>query len=276
MTVFVLQNNSFDRIGRLITPCLEFCRQHGFEFVDRSLTSDLDVDAMDLDETNGLVVYGSIGWAKRFKKSRFSRWIDYDEDGFAASTWGPILGRRAFSGGGELLSVRDAFERLVSGASFHMRPDRDDKAFAGGVFDVGSWSETLAERGERLGPHVMDLACWVSPIRQIDAEIRCWFVGSELIDASFYRQNGTLEATRVEDKAVMRMASELGELYLPVGNAVMDIAQHGGEAYVLEYNPIHSSGWYAANVERVLGAWVEELRSRRIDRMVGRVVPVSA
>ncbi|MCV9964630.1 ATP-grasp domain-containing protein [Pararhizobium sp. BT-229] len=266
MTVFVLQNNSLDRIGRLVMPCVDYCARHGLEFVDRSLTVDLDVDRLDIDESGGLLVYGSVGWAKRFKESRFGRWIDYDEDAFAASTWGPLLGERALNGRGEFMTVLEVSRRLASGGRLHLRPDRNDKAFAGGVFDAATWGEMLAERRSSFGVTLDDITCWASVAQPIDGEVRCWFVAGELVEASRYRRDGALVVERVEDPGVMKVAAELGGCYLPIDNAVMDIAFQGGDAYVLEYNKIHSAGWYAADVDRVLDGWVADLRSRAVSR----------
>jgi hypothetical protein len=273
MTVFVLQNNSFDRIGRLIVPCLEYCSRHGHEFVDRSLTEDLDVDAIELDESAGLLVYGSVGWAKRFKASRFGGWIDYDEDAFAASNWGPILGERAFNGGGMVMSALEVSARLALGGRFHLRPDKEDKAFAGGVFDAVSWASTIKEREGLLGKKLDDLPCWLSETKAIDAEIRCWFVDGALVEASFYRQDDAMLIERVTDPGMMRLAADLGCLYLPCGTVVLDIALQGDDAAVLEYNPIHSSGWYAADVDRVLGAWVEQLGRKAAPISRGGISP---
>lgn len=242
-------------------------RATGLEFVDRSLTVDLDVDQLDLDDSRGLLVYGSVGWAKRFKESRFGRWIDYDEDAFATSTWAaPVLGDRALNGTGEIMTVQEVTRRLASGGRLHLRPDRNDKAFAGGVFDAATWDEMLGERRSSMGVVLDDVVCWASATKSIDQEIRCWFVGGELVEASRYRLDGLLVIVRVDDPGIMRVAAALAGCYLPSANAVMDIALHGGEAYVVEYNKIHSAGWYAADVDRVLDAWVADLEARAVSQ----------
>jgi hypothetical protein len=267
MTVFALQNNSLDRIARLVVPCVEYCMRRGLEFVDRSLTAELDVNRLEIDETEGVLVYGSVGWAKRFKDSRFSRWVDYDEEAFATSTWGPLLGAQALNSGGELMTVHDVTRKLASGASLHLRPDRNDKAFAGGVFNEVEWAEMLIERRRTFGVELDEVVCWASATRTIDSEIRCWFVGGELVEASQYRRDNALALRRVDDSGVLKVAAELGNRYLPVDNVVMDIAFQDGEAFVLEYNKIHSAGWYDANVDRVLDAWVANLSARAISRL---------
>lgn len=265
MTVLVLQNNCLDRIGRLIVPCLEFCARNGLEFVDRSLTDNLDVDALDLDDSRGLVVYGSVGWMKRFKGSRYGDWIDYAPEAFAASKWVPLFGDRAFNRAGKLMSAGEVTELLAAGGECHLRPDRDDKAFTGGIYDAQSWANMLQERGVALGGDVLSIPCWLSPKRDIAGEIRCWFVGGETVEASYYRKDGEHVRERVRDMGLIGTAAALGEIYLPCDNVVLDIALHEGDVSVLEFNPIHSSGWYAADVDRILGAWVGEI-GRRLDR----------
>lgn len=162
------------------------------------------------------------------------------------------------------MTVQEVSRRLMSGGRFHLRPDRNDKAFAGGVFDAVTWCEMLADKRSSMGVELDGTACWASEERLIDGEVRCWFVDRELVEASRYRRNGELVTERVDDPGVMRVAAELGGCYLPVDNAVMDVALQGGDAYVLEYNKIHSSGWYAADVDRVLDAWVAHLGARAL------------
>ena len=258
MSLFVLQNNSFDRIGPLVGRCLDYCRASGMPFEDRSLTADLDVDGWLLDESEGLVFFGSVGWMKRFKASRYARWVHYDEEAFAASVWVPVLGDLAFNGKGrgwlgDVSSVAKRLEKV--GTRLHVRPDRDDKAFSGGLFDAEGWRRTIAERSALLGRDISDLACWVSEPRDISAEIRCWVVDGRVVEASYYRRSGKSDIQRVADAGTMSLMSDFAKAYLPCGTTVMDIAFDGADAGVLEYNPIHSSGWYAADVAAVLDAW---------------------
>nr|WP_250807161.1 ATP-grasp domain-containing protein [Neorhizobium tomejilense] len=261
MALFVLQNNSYDRIGRLVLPCIEYCNASGGRFEDRSLTADLDVDGWELDDSLGLVIYGSVGWMKRFKASRYSRWVHYDEDTFAATTWVPLLGVKAFNRTGSVLTAEEVGRKLAEGGRLHVRPDRDDKAFAGTLFDEKGWREMLTERSGRLGKDMSSIACWASEPREIDAEIRCWIVDGNLVEASYYRRGGRLDTLRVQDAELLHELSRLGELHVPCCNYVMDIAVYGVSLEVLEYNPIHSSGWYAADVAKILDAWTAAARA---------------
>lgn len=259
--VFLLQNNAYDRIGRLIAPCLDYCRENGAEFIDRSLTAEFDPDLLDVDTSSGVLVYGSVGWVRKFKSSaRFGSWISYDGDAFATSAWTEHFGDRALNYGGQIETLERVTALLSAGAVLHVRPDRDDKAFNGGVYDRESWSgEVTRRRSEKGADLPSDLRCWVSSPAEIGAEARCWFVGGELVSGSLYRRDGQRLIQRLEEGPLMEAASVFADVHLPCRDIVMDVAETPGGIKLLEFNPIHSSGWYAGDVTRILDAWCRQL-----------------
>lgn len=260
--VFLLQNNYFDQIGRLIQPCLDFCRKHEHEFVDRSLTDDFNPDKLGVDwsAVPGVVIYGSVGWIKRCADSTLAPWSFYDRQNFAAANWVSAFGNNAFNGDGEVKTIAELTRELEQGARFHVRPNADDKAFNGAVYDIDSWSNMIRmrEAQRQILPN-QSLECWVSRIKKIEAEYRCWFIDHELVDISRYRQNNELSLHRETSHEVLDAARALGRLHLPMPNVVMDIAKTADEFKVIEFNPINSSGWYAASTEMILSRWCEML-----------------
>lgn len=258
LPVFLLQNNYFEKLHRLVGPCLDYCRATGADFVDRSLTDDFDPDVLGLDRWPGVMVYGSVGWMKRCAESSIAGWVYYDRDTFAASDWVPAFGDHALNGGGRVAPVSELRDLLARGARVHVRPDREDKAFVGAVHDIGSWDAMEAFRNEeRRLPLSPDEPCWISPLREIAAEHRCWFVGGELVSASTYRRDGAQCVERVEDTGLLAAARDLAAIRLPADTVVMDVAETDGGLKVVEFNPIHSSGWYDCDTFSVLGAWSE-------------------
>lgn len=262
--VFLLQNNYYDQLGRLIQPCLDFCNRHDFPFVDRSLTDAFDPDkiGIDLTQTPGVVIYGSVGWVKRCARSKLAAWTYYDSQRFAATTWAPAFGRQALNGDGKAQSLSEVLHRLQSGERLHIRPNRDDKAFNGGVYDAVSWNDMLAQRQrhQQIMP-ASDLECWASSIKEIAAEYRCWFIGGELVDVSMYRESGKLFLKRETSLEVYRAARNLASLHLPMDNIVMDVARTQDGFKVIEFNPINSSGWYAASTDVILANWCASISS---------------
>lgn len=266
-TVFLLQNNHYDRIGRLIGPCLEFCGKYGIGFIDRSLTSDFDPDFCDVDwgQYDSVVVFGSIGWTKRISQSSLAPFVFYDRKRFATDYWIPFLGAKALNGGGRAMLVQELEDELKAGGKFHLRPNHDDKAFAGAVHDFTSWNDMVESRArEGLRLPEPDLECWVSPIRMIQAEYRCWFVDGKLIEVSSYRKDGKPYRERNTDEVVWEQAKALAELYLPLKTCVMDIADTADGYCVIEYNPLNASGWYDADVDNVLSAWITMLQKNAL------------
>lgn len=267
--VFLLQNNYFDRIGRLVQPCLDFCRDHGHDFVDRSITDEFDPDALGVDWNAypGVIVYGSVGWVKRCSKSSLAPWTFYEAEAFSSTKWVPILGDEALNGDGCVMTVAEVRERLAMGERLHLRPNREDKAFVGAVYDHSTWAVMEEKRRvEQQSPVRADLECWASPLKEIRAEHRCWFIGGEFVEVSTYRKDGVSHIERYPDLALLREGMRLAEMYLPMGSVVMDIAETADGFKVIEFNPVTSSGFYAADVEVIFGSW-----SDMICR--GRMVP---
>jgi hypothetical protein len=260
--VFLLQNNYYDQIGRLIQPCLDFCRTHEHVFIDRSLTDKFDPDNLGIDFSSvpGVVIYGSVGWIKRCGDSKLAPWSFYDRETFAATSWVPLFGGNALNGDGEVQSVAEVAREMERGARLHIRPNADDKAFNGAVYDVESWGNMLRIRQEQRQILPSEtLECWVSTIKKIEAEYRCWFIDHTLVDVSRYRKNSELSLQRETSDEVLGAAEALGRQHLPIGNVVMDIARTADGFKVIEFNPINSSGWYAASTETILSKWCEML-----------------
>lgn len=264
--IFLLQNNYFDQIGRLIQPCLDFCHKHDHAFVDRSLTDTFDPNKLDIDWNTvpGVVIFGSVGWIKRCASSvALAPWVFYDCQHFAATSWASVLGDNALNGDGKVQTVSEVVERMERGERVHVRPNRDDKAFNGAVYDIASWNAMIKVRQEKRQSIANELLeCWISPVKDIKAEYRCWFVESELIDVSMYRHQGELKLQREESGEVIIAARKLAAQHLPIETIVMDIAKTLDGYKVIEFNPINSSGWYAASTDTILSVWCEALGTR--------------
>lgn len=265
--VLLIQNNYFERLGRLIQPCLDFCHHTDHDIVDRSLTDDFDPDSLGVDWSQwpGVILYGSVGWVKRCRRSSLAPWAFYDPDAFAASTWVPIFGDDALNGDGSVADLASLERRLLdTKLRFHVRPDKEDKAFVGGVYDWEAWTAMMNERrrGRQAIP-ASDTQCFVSPVKEILAEYRCWFVDGLLIDISAYRMNGERHVERCLDPLVMGSAQRLAEMYLPNRSVVMDISATEDGFKVIEFNPICSSGWYAADAAQILWAMSDMIRRGR-------------
>lgn len=247
---FFVQNNY---VERLTVPVASYAREHGIALEDRSSFVGFDPDDCGIDWSaySFVLPYGSVQFIRKLKASSLSPFILHDEDRFATSAWAPIFGVEALNGGGTIISVGQVTDHLARNGSLHLRPDTVDKAFVGGVFDSTAWA-TL--RGDR--ELADDLACWVSPVAAIEAEWRCWIVGGKVIEVSKYREAGQHVRARETGVEIYAAAKRLADHYLPAPCVVLDVARVARQYVLVEFNPIHCSGWYAANVGAVLDAWL--------------------
>jgi len=247
---FVHGNN----VERLTAPVAIFARAAGIPLHDRSSTANFDPDNCGIDWSSyrAVLAYGSVQFLRQLKASSLARFVLHDDARFATQAWALLFGDEALNGAGRVLKARDVASVLASEGPAHLRPDSVDKAFTGALLDRAGWEKVREERN--LSD---DLDCWMSPCQAIDAEWRCWFVGGRLIEISKYRESGVRALAREAAPQLWQAAQRFAACYLPASSVVLDIARVGGTYKVIEFNPIHSSGWYAANVDLVLGAWVE-------------------
>lgn len=247
---FFVQNNYVERIT---VPVANYARGAGLCLEDRSSFAEFDADDCGIDwSTYGHILpIGSVQFLRKLKKSKsLAAHIHHDDYSFSATTWKERLGALMLNEVGQVVLAGDVPE-LLAGGALHVRPNAVDKAFHAKVFSLGSWAEMRTDRGIADG-----LDCWASPAKEINGEWRCWFVGHTLVEISRYRKDGAMARMRGAPAEVVEFASTIAVTWLPAECVVMDIALTPDGPRVLEFNPIHGSGWYAADVPTVLEAWL--------------------
>jgi hypothetical protein len=248
--VFV-QNNFVDRISG---PLAIVARERGYVLHDVSLLPDepFDADALGVDwETyDRIFVYGSVGFVRRCLNSSLRKYVAFDQDCLAASQWVSEFGSLALNQAGRIIEF-EAVRKLLELGPMHLRPDNHEKAFTGAVFTPEGWDEIVETRSLSDIP---GLKCWASPVQEIKAEYRCFIVGGRPVEISLYRKDGIADRVRVEDKEIFQMVQRLCDIHLPMPTVVMDVALTDDGYKVIEFNPIHGSGWYAVDIGRVLEA----------------------
>lgn len=244
---FFVQNNY---VTALTVPVALYARTHGLALEDRSSNTDFDPDNCGIDWSQYSIVlpYGSVQFLRKLRaSSSLAPFVHLDATRFAASTWAPLFGNRALNEEGMLIRAHEVSSLLTS--PMHLRPDSEDKAFAGGVFTKEAWQSMTPAPSPQL-------ACWVSPLQEILAEWRCWVVGRKVVEISRYRQAGEHNRKRETDAVLLASAQGFADVYVPAPCVVMDLALTKSGLKIVEFNPINCSGWYAADVGRILAAWV--------------------
>lgn len=250
--LFFVQNN---HVQPLTIPVARFAHSRGHALEDRSSTRAFSVPDCGIDwgAFHPVLPYGSVQFVRKLRASApLAQYVHYSEDAFSTAHWTRVLGERAVNHRGRLMLSGDVAALLNDGPAMHVRPEREDKAFTAAVFDASAWAELTCRR-----ELAQTLPCWVSPPVAIEAEWRCWVLGSEVVEISQYRRGGEHHRALALSPELVTVAQTLANAYLPAPCVVMDIARTTHGHQVLEYNPIHSSGWYAARTDRVLAQWLE-------------------
>jgi len=100
-----------------------------------------------------------------------------------------------------------------------------------------------------------DVEICCSPAQNIEKEWRFWIIDGNIVTGSQYKRNGCLAIKSPIENSVFNKAIELSNSWLSNPNIVMDIAEmRNGTFKVVEFNSIHSSGFYNANVENFINA----------------------
>ena len=247
--VFFVQNN---HVQKLTAPVAIFARTNEIALEDRSSYVGFDPDhcGIEWSQYDLVLPYGSVQFIRQLEQSNLRKFVLHDEQSFATSYWSDILKNRALNADGEVMKVSD-INLLFNGNSFHIRPNRIGKAFNAAVFNKESW---LAVQNDRTLAH--DLECWVAPVKRIDAEWRCWVIGGKIEAICIYRKNNESIREPETSPEVWSHAQELADIYVPAPCVVLDMAYTNNTFKLIEYNAIHTAGWYAADVRYVLSQWL--------------------
>lgn len=212
------------------------------------MNTDVDWSKYDI-----IVPYGSVQFARLCREKGLGDHVFYSEEGFRTDSWIEKFGPRALNYTGTLMKASEVFEHLGHAKEAHVRPNHVDKAFVAAVFDQASWDAIRRERNIDD-----DLEVFVSPPMHIDAEYRCWIIGGKVVEMAQYRQDGEMLIQPVDltIKAWVTEVENLAAIHTPDEAVVMDIAQVGNEMFFLEFNSIHSSGWYNADIDHIWDEYI--------------------
>lgn len=248
--LFFVQNNF---VERLTIPVARFAHARGVSVQDRSCSSGFDPLACGVDwsEHHPVLPYGSVQFMRKLKAAGpLSRYVHHEEVRFSAQVWQEQL-PCMLNAQGRVVRVQDVASTLAD-APAHVRPLQEDKAFTAALLSADQWQALAQERN--LSP---DLPCWVSPAKDIFSEWRLWLIGGAVVGASRYRHAGALALEPGAPEDVRQFARAVAATWLPAPCVGMDVALTPQGLKVVEFNPIHCCGWYAAPVDEILQAWLD-------------------
>lgn len=238
-----------------IARLLKSCRDLGHAVVELAhvpFSSELP----NLDSETPTIFYGATGFVTLVAESgRWSPGVYFSAPRFEFEAYRDVLGDRALNSGARLTTLAVlARESRPSGEVLFVRPRGDTKEFAGAVFEffrIQEWVKSLEEEETTLSP---DCPVLVAEPVGLAAEWRLFVVDGRVVSGSLYRRYHKLEVSPELPREVVDFAQATAALYSPARAFVLDLARSGPNLYVVEYNCLNSSGFYASDTTAIVEA----------------------
>lgn len=216
----------------------------------------IDVDPIEHVTGGEVVAYGGHPFLDALREARpdLASGIFHDPAALGSQVVIAELGSLALNHGSKLVPISAARGLLQKGKPLFMRPDRADKAFAGGVFSPDDL-EKLAT--------LSDVMVTVSTPRKIVAEYRFVIVQGEVVTGSQYARGGRLDVRQDVDPTCQSLAAHAAAIYAPMEAFICDVAETADGPRVVEYNSFSAAGMYACDGVATITAMHRLLDARR-------------
>ncbi len=166
--------------------------------------------------------------------------------------WGDLM----LNSGGEMTSFKKLLEedKYADDRLLFIRPNDDSKLFSGQVksfSEIKNWQKNIGAIKDDLLTE--DTAILVAEPYKINKEWRNIIINGKVISSSRYYKDGLLSKSADDiPKEVIDLCHKACEIFTPHDIFAMDIAETGGEYYILECGCFNSVGFYDLDMEEVI------------------------
>jgi hypothetical protein len=208
--------------------------------------------------------------------ARLQRWtpgVFFNAEDFTYSAWARHYGAHLLNSPDETIQTtfRKALHLGLKWDGIFVRPERDLKEFTGAVWETPAflrWARDIVTLDNTPQLHA-DTPIVIGEPHGIDAEWRTFVTGEgEVLGASQYRRRGRSVWDANVPDAVLAFAQARARQWSPAPVFVLDVAQSGGNLYVMEAQCIHSAGFYATplqpliqGINRTVMRWMSEQKT---------------
>lgn len=138
-----------------------------------------------------------------------------------------------------------------------VRPIEDSKVFAGGVFDKENfehWQHRICELNEHPNGTTLasDTLVQVCRLREIWSEYRFWVVHGKIVTSSLYKMGKTVRYENGAPEGITEFVQDRIAEWEPHEAFVIDAADTPEGYKVVEINTLNSSGYYAADIQKLV------------------------
>lgn len=206
----------------------------------------------DIDVSGPTVVVGSMSLAHHAVRERWTpgAWVNAENFGYEAYI--DAFGELMLNHDADVVRFADALDHGMD--SFFIRPDGDEKLFAGTVMDrsdLAEWQAKIAS-ADTTWTITPDTKVIVSPIKTIFMETRFIVVDGEVVTGSTYKRGGRITYDeRVSPNAEV-FARRQARVWTPDRVCVLDVAETVDGMRIVEFNNFNSAGWYECDVEKIV------------------------
>lgn len=203
-------------------------------------------DVLFLGSSNGSLLAAKYGW------NPGSFWNEKHN----LELYLPKYGTHMLNFGGMILEVGDIPEGPYMDQWF-ARPAMDTKSFSGAIFTRHEWLEWMKDLGKET--NIMqglkkETKIFIAPVKHgIQQEIRCWIIDGEPVTISQYKIGRRVNYLNMDnnEEAVI-FSRDMAKLFSPARAFVLDICLYEDEYKVVEINNLNSSGFYDANMSKLI------------------------
>lgn len=191
-----------------------------------------------------------------YKDGKLKEGLFFDEKAFSMENYLARWGEHMLNFGAQVITVGqlNSLDYEPDKLLF-IRPNEDSKSFSGTVRpfnELADWFEGI-KTSEDMSL-TTDTKIIVGEPYHIETEWRLWIVLGKVVAASKYREHFNLKKETGCPPEVIDFAESRCETYVPHDVFVMDIGLCGGTLYIIECGCMNSAGFYAADIDKIVGA----------------------
>lgn len=249
--LWVIQENLFQE--REYENFLDACDRQGVNYRIVKIIPFSHQLVPEIIEPNPILAFGSTTLVRITEERGWHPGVFYNSN-FNFKVWSEAWRKNILNYGAKVC----AFSQMETDLKrFFVRPCEDLKYFNGTVVEqksLNAWKEQVLSRSNYLteGTEVV-----IAAIKIIYKEFRFFVIDNNLVTGSLYRLGNKLCIDRNIEPDAYRFASKMIELWQPARAFVIDIALTENGYKIVEVNCINSSGFYAADVSKIVNAMQE-------------------
>ncbi len=202
------------------------------------------------------IFYGSITTVNTaYKDVALRPGIFFDPDTFKMDNYIDKWGKLMLNCDAKILTLKEVSQLEGDPETlFFIRPNDDSKSFAGQIMKQGElkiWRDKIfACNTDQINDETVVL---LGEPYKINKEWRTFVVNGKVVASSRYMKNNRLNKDGNDaPEEMIAFCEKACHIYTPHDVFVMDIAETGGDYYILECGCMNSVGFYEADMEKIV------------------------